>query len=109
MLGDALWAAMIVWWIGALRPGGSLRTRGIVALAICFAVEVSQSVHAPLLDALRRTTVGHLVLGSGFDPLDFVSYTIGVLAATLLERSVRARSVPPSDDNGGGTGEWKVE
>src|SRR5688500_10481702 len=68
MLGDARWAAMITCWAGAVAPSASLRTRGIVALAICCAVEISQRYHLPALDALRRTTAGHLVLGSGFDP-----------------------------------------
>ena len=60
------------------RRGGSLRSaatrlawRAAVALAFCFAVEFSQLVHLPALDALRRTTAGHLALGSGFDPRDF--------------------------------------
>src|SRR5262245_26325057 len=61
VLGDALWAAMIAWWIAAFFPRASCRTRGIAALAICFAVELSQLYHAPALDELRRTMVGHLV------------------------------------------------
>jgi len=85
VLGDALWAAMIAWWIGAVAPARALPVRSAAALAVCFAVEVSQRYHAPALDAVRATTVGHLVLGSGFDPRDFAAYTIGVLAAALLE------------------------
>jgi hypothetical protein len=81
VLGDALWACMAAWWIGAAAPRASLRTRSVVALAICFAVELGQLVHAPALDALRHTFAGHLVLGSGFDPRDFVAYTLGVAAA----------------------------
>ncbi|HUQ84472.1 MAG TPA: DUF2809 domain-containing protein [Gemmatimonadaceae bacterium] len=90
MLGDALWAAMVAWWVGAVAPAASLRTRGIAALAICFAVETSQRYHGATLDALRQTTAGHLVLGSGFDPRDFAAYTLGVLAAMLVERVIRA-------------------
>ena len=96
VVGDALWAAMVTWWIAALVPGASLRTRVPVALAICFAVEMSQRYNAPALEALRRTTAGHLVLGSGFDPRDFVSYTLGVLAAMLLDRMLLRRR-PGSD------------
>lgn len=83
---------MIAWWVAAVVPGASLRARGIAALAICFAVEASQLYHMPALDALRRTTVGHLVLGSGFDPRDLLAYMLGVLAATFLERTARRRS-----------------
>jgi hypothetical protein len=82
---------MMVWWIAALVPTASLGMRGTAALTICFAVEVSQRYQTPELDALRRTTAGHLVLGSGFDPRDFASYALGVLAAALLEWYVRGR------------------
>jgi hypothetical protein len=91
VLGDALWAAMVTWWIGAAAPAIGLPRRGAVALAFCFAVEFSQLFHAPALDAIRRTTAGHLVLGSGFDPRDFVAYAAGVLAAVLLERPIERR------------------
>jgi hypothetical protein len=59
--------------------------RAAVALAICFAVEASQLVHTPALDALRATTPGRLVLGSGFDPRDLLAYAGGVLAALALD------------------------
>jgi hypothetical protein len=92
VLGDALWAAMIAWWVGAAAPTARLSRRAVMALAICFAVELSQLYHAPGIDALRETTLGHLVLGSGFDPRDFVSYAVGVLAAALLELVMVRRS-----------------
>ena len=86
VLGDALWAMMIVWWIGVAVPRVALRTRALVALAVCVAVESSQQFHTPMLDAIRRTVPGHLVLGSGYDPRDFVAYAAGVFAAALLVR-----------------------
>jgi hypothetical protein len=89
--GDALWAAMIAWWVGAVAPGAPLRARAAAALAFCFAVEASQLYHAPALDALRGTTVGRLVLGSGFDPRDLVAYAAGVLVACAAERAAFRR------------------
>ena len=86
--GDALWAMMMVWWLGAVAPAGRVIPRAAAALAICFVVEASQLYHAPTLDALRRTTAGHLVLGSGFDARDLLAYTLGVAAAVLLERAL---------------------
>lgn len=94
VIGDALWAAMIAWWVAALIPAASIRARGLVALLICFAVEVSQLYHTPALDALRRTTLGELTLGSGFDPRDLAAYALGVLAAALFEWMVRRWVVP---------------
>lgn len=86
MIGDGVWAAMIVWCVAIVAPGAPAPIRGLVALAICFAVEVSQLYHSPALDALRRTTIGQLTLGSAFDPRDLVAYAIGVLTAVMFDR-----------------------
>ena len=88
VLGDALWAVMIAWWIGALAPRAGLSARSAVALAICAAVETSQLYHAPTIDAVRRTRLGSLVLGSGFDPRDLVAYAVGIGVAVMLESMV---------------------
>ena len=48
--------------------------------------------HTPAIDAIRATRIGHLVLGSGFDPRDLLAYAIGVIGAVLLEAAVVARS-----------------
>jgi hypothetical protein len=82
---------MMTWWVGAVAPRASLLTRTAFAFGICAAVELSQLVHAPAIDAVRSTTLGGLVLGSGFDPRDLAAYAIGVAAAALLEWTV-ARS-----------------
>jgi hypothetical protein len=86
VLGDALWAVMVTWLVSAAAPALRLPWRGAAALACCFAVEFSQLVREPALDALRRTLVGHLMLGSGFDPRDLAAYAGGVLAALVVER-----------------------
>jgi len=91
VLGDALWAMMIVWWMGVAAPRLPLRTRGLAALAVCVAVELSQCYHTPFLDALRRTLPGHLVLGSGYDPRDFLAYSAGVVLAIVLVRALAER------------------
>ena len=85
LLGDALWATMIAWWIGAVAPRMQLTARSAVAFGICVAVEVSQLIHTPALDSLRSTPMGHLVLGSGFDPRDIVAYAAGVAIAAGAE------------------------
>lgn len=83
--GDALWAMMICWWIGALAPALHPARRAGIALGICWAVEFSQLYHAPVLDAWRRTVLGQLVLGSDYDPRDLAAYVVGVLVALGLE------------------------
>jgi Protein of unknown function (DUF2809) len=91
VLGDALWAIMVTWWVSVLSPRLARGARAALALGICYAVELSQLYHMPGLDALRRTTLGHLVLGSGFDLRDLAAYALGVLAAVVIERTVASR------------------
>jgi hypothetical protein len=85
--GDALWALLVFWLVGLVRP--CWRSRGVASAAWCFAVaiEISQLYHAPWLDALRHTTLGSLVLGQGFLWSDIGCYTVGVLVGYCLERS----------------------
>ena len=92
VLGDALWAMMIVWWIGFAVPNSRPWRRAVVALLVCWVVEFSQLVHTPALDRFRGTSVGHLFLGSGFDPRDLVAYALGVGVAVLLEIKVRGQA-----------------
>ncbi len=97
VLGDALWAVMIAWWAGAAAPRSRLAVRSAVALAVCVMVEFSQLYHTPTLDAIRGARVGHLFLGSGFDPRDLAAYAIGVVAAAFLDS--RWRSQRPLSDS----------
>jgi hypothetical protein len=90
VLGDALWAAMMVWWISAIWPRARLTMRSGGAYAVCVCVELSQLYHTAALDAARATRVGHLVLGSGFDPRDFLSYGLGVAGAVVLDHAARS-------------------
>ena len=92
VIGDALWSMMMAWWVGALVPERTSLARGAIALAISFTVELSQLIHTSTLDALRGTTLGHLVLGSGFDLRDLFSYACGVGVALLIERAISRRA-----------------
>jgi uncharacterized protein DUF2809 len=91
VLGDALWAMMIAWWVSALAPRARLAVRSTTAYVICATVEFSQLYHTATLDAVRATTLGHLVLGSGFDPRDLAAYGVGVALAALVESAAVAR------------------
>jgi hypothetical protein len=90
---------MLTWWVSALWPRLALRTRAAIALGLCYAVELTQLCHTPGLDALRRTSVGHLVLGSGFDLRDLAAYALGVLAAVVIERMVASRGRARGQDS----------
>ena len=85
VLGDALWAMMVMWVISAIVPKIALPWRALAAATVCVVVEFSQLVDQPALNAVRRTIVGHLVLGNSFDPRDLVAYFTGVIAAVLFD------------------------
>jgi hypothetical protein len=93
ILGDALWAMMMVWWMGLALPRVRLSARGVAAFAICACVELSQRYHTPFLDAARLTIPGQLILGSGYDPRDFLAYAAGgIVAVTLAQVAVESAS-----------------
>jgi hypothetical protein len=92
--GDALYATMVFFGIGLVAPRIRTRTAAAIALAFCAAIEGSQLVHAPWLDAVRDTLPGHLVLGQGFHAFDLACYAAGVaLGVTLEVTAARARRV----------------
>ncbi|MEO8451286.1 MAG: DUF2809 domain-containing protein [Gemmatimonadota bacterium] len=92
--GDALWAAMMFWWVSTVWPRAGPLTRAVGALAVAWLVELSQLVRTPWLDGIRATTLGYLVLGSGFDGRDFISYALGAAAAVLLDLMIGRRHAP---------------
>jgi hypothetical protein len=54
-------------------------------LIYCYLTEISQLLHFPLIDSVRNTTIGALVLGFGFLWTDIISYSIGILAAISFD------------------------
>jgi hypothetical protein len=83
--GDALWALMVLCIAGAVRPAASTAWLAAVALVISFLVEFSQLYHAPWLDGIRSSTLGHLVLGSAFGWMDLVAYAAGVAVGAAID------------------------
>jgi hypothetical protein len=90
--GDALWATMMFWLAALVRRAAATKHLAFCALAICYAVEISQLYRAPWIDDLRSTGVGALVLGQGFLWTDLVSYAVGVAIAAALDAILFRRS-----------------
>jgi hypothetical protein len=82
-VGDALYATMMV-----LLWGGFTSRPVLAGLLSCYLIELSQLVHTPVLDALRETLPGRLVLGQGFVWEDLVRYTMGAGIGWGLERKL---------------------
>ncbi|APA66712.1 MULTISPECIES: ribosomal maturation YjgA family protein [unclassified Janthinobacterium] len=89
--GDALWAMMVVFALGAFATRMRTWQLALVSLLICFAVECGQLYQAPWISDIRAHPLGHLVLGSHFGWVDLVAYTAGVALAALVDKAVLFR------------------
>jgi hypothetical protein len=93
--GDALWALMVFLMLAFAKPATPTAPLAWAALAIAFLVEASQLYQAPWINAIRATTAGHLVLGTGFQWGDLCAYSIGVGLGALTDHML-ARVTPPT-------------
>ena len=78
--GDALVVAFLVGLAG-VAGRLTLRVRLLAVAILCTGLELAQ-----LGASASRGPIAGLVLGSTFDPLDFVYYAIGLVLAVLLDR-----------------------
>ena len=77
-VGDVLWALMVYLLARAILISAPLKQVVFISLVFCFAIEFSQLYQAPLINSLRRTLPGRLILGQGFLWGDLLAYTAGV-------------------------------
>jgi hypothetical protein len=91
--GDALWTAAVYLGGALIWPGASAIRLFIFSLATSFTVEVLQLYHAPWIDAIRSNPLGHLFLGTTFNPPDFVAYTAGALLCLAADSSQKGCSL----------------
>jgi hypothetical protein len=83
--GDALWALMVYLGWAFWLPRASVCGVGLLALSTSWLVEFSQLYQADWINAIRATTLGHLVLGSTFVWEDLVAYAVGVLIGVVVD------------------------
>ena len=83
--GDVLYAIMIYFGVRFVFIRSSYKIIIILALLLCFLIECFQLYTAEWMISIRKTTVGHYVLGQGFLWSDLVYYTIGVALAFLVD------------------------
>jgi CubicO group peptidase (beta-lactamase class C family) len=90
--GDALWALVVFLGFGFLfRCVSTLR---IALVSVCFAwsLEFLQLYHAPWIDSLRASQLGHLILGSTFNGPDFLAYAFGIAIGAFAEKLFTRKS-----------------
>jgi hypothetical protein len=89
--GSILWAAMVYFLLRAIVLRWSIVLAGMVAAVLVALGEATQLISIPWFDALRATTLGHLIFGRTFAMEDIVAYWIGILLAAAGEWSVARR------------------
>ncbi|MGN7161351.1 DUF2809 domain-containing protein [Sphingomonas sp. SAFR-052] len=78
----------------------------LIAFAVAVAIEFSQYFRLLKAIGLDQNRFARMILGSGFDPKDFIAYASGAVAVLLIERYRRAsradagiRTVSPSSES----------
>jgi hypothetical protein len=85
--GDTLYAVMIYFGMRLVFINLNIKKTAILALVFCFAIEFLQLYDAEWMLKIRRTTLGHYVLGQGFLWSDLGYYTLGILLAFAIDLS----------------------
>lgn len=85
-VGDILYAVMIYFMVRLLFLKPTKHKIALIAIIICFAIEFSQLYQADWIISIRKTTMGHYILGQGFLFSDLIAYFFGVFMAFILDR-----------------------
>ena len=76
-IGDVLYAVLIYFGFRFLIMDSKKSTSLLLSLIFCFGIEILQLVQIDWLIAIRKTTLGHYILGEGFLWLDLLCYVVG--------------------------------
>ncbi len=84
-VGDLIYAVMIYFGIRFLLIYLDKTKSAIIALIICYCIELLQLYDANWMIALRNTLFGRYVLGQGFLWSDILTYSFGIILAYIAE------------------------
>lgn len=87
-IGDVLYAVLIYFGFRFLIMDSRKSTSLLLSLLFCFSIEILQLVQIDWLLAIRKTTLGHYILGEGFLWLDLLCYIMGTLMAFLIDEKL---------------------
>lgn len=84
-IGDILYAVLIYFGFRFLLIDSKKTTSLLLSLLFCFCIELFQLIQFDWLIAIRKTTLGHYILGQGFLLIDLISLLIGTIAAYFID------------------------
>ena len=85
-IGDILYAVLIYFGFRFLIMDSKKSTSLLLSLLFCFGIEILQLVQIDWLIAIRKTTLGHYILGEVFLWIDLLCYVVGTLMAYYLDK-----------------------
>ena len=85
-IGDVLYAVLVYFGFRFLIMDSRKATSLLLSLLFCFGIEILQLVQIDWLIAIRKTTLGHYILGEGFLWLDLLCYVIGSLVTYYFDK-----------------------
>lgn len=85
-LPDTLWGLMVFFIMAFIFNKSTTLKISVYSLIFSYCIEISQLYHGDLIDTIRRTTLGGLVLGFGFLWSDLLCYSVGILIGYLVDR-----------------------
>jgi hypothetical protein len=91
-LGDSLAVVLVYLTLRAATPL-DIRWSAATAFAIACAIEFGQLFHAADMLGLGHYRVARVVLGTGFDPADFLAYAGGGVVVIAVEAALRRRAL----------------
>ena len=92
-IGDVLYAVLIYFGFRFLIMDSKKATSLLLSLLFCFGIEILQLVQIDWLIAIRKTTLGHYILGEGFLWLDLLCYVIGSLVTYYFDKLFLSSSI----------------
>ena len=102
-VGDVLYAVMIYFIVCFLLPKMKSSSVFFIALLLCFAIELQQTLEFSWLVTIRKTLMGRYILGQGFLWSDLFYYTLGVLIAVVTDvfmiNKIKHPFITPSNSN----------
>jgi hypothetical protein len=86
--GDTLYAVMVYFGMRMFLINLNFKKSAMLAIVFCFCIEFLQLYRAEWMLEIRRTTLGHYVLGQGFLWSDLGYYALGVGIGFLMDSNL---------------------
>ena|GEM_PF-633261 len=90
--GSLLWGAMVYSIFVAILPKRRPFEVAAGASLFALAVEIFKLIHTPVLDSVRLTQPGQLLIGKYFSLADILAYWIAIAACAAADNTIPKRS-----------------